>query len=75
LQELAVEQSVELDTAIEVVRVESDSLLNVDEDVEKTDIRTQIQPPEFAAANAVESGGGAFYPWLTGLLLLLRRKV
>jgi len=73
-EELVVEQPVEIAAAIEDEQVESASLFNVSEDTEEADIRTQIKAPELAAANAVESGGGAFYPWLAGLLVLVRRK-
>jgi len=65
-------QSAEIAAAISAEGVGSGSLSVIDESQSGVDVLSK--PPELAAANEAESGGGVFYPWIVGLLILLRRK-
>jgi len=44
------------------------------EDSQEAGVNIISKQPELAAANAIESGGGVFYPWIAGLFIFLRRK-
>ena len=59
--------------AIPAENFESVSLAAIEESQE-AGVNILSKQPELAAANAIESGGGVFYPWIAGLFILLRRK-
>jgi len=52
---------------------DSVSLVAIEESQE-AGVNIISKQPELAAANAIESGGGVFYPWIAGLFIFLRRK-
>ena len=53
--------------------VESESLSAIEES-QASGVNALSKQPEVAAANAIESGGGIFYPWIVGLFIFFRRK-
>jgi len=59
--------------AIPAENFDSVSLVAIEESQE-AGVNIISKQPELAAANAIESGGGVFYPWIAGLFIFLRRK-
>lgn len=59
--------------AIPAENFDSVSLVAIEESQEAR-VNIISKQPELAAANAIESGGGVFYPWIAGLFIFLRRK-
>lgn len=68
-------EEVEIAAAIPLEEVDSDSVLTAIESAQEAGVSRDSKLPELAAANEIESGGGVFYPWVIGLLMLLRRKL